>query len=398
MRVGALFAGLGGFERGFQQSGQPYEIAWQVEIDEWCRRLLAKRFPDAERFPDVRDSGKRNLSPVDVIVGGFPCQDLSTAGLGAGLSGARSGLWFEMLRIIHEMQPKYVVIENVRALVNRGLPVVVAGLVDAGYRVDWCILSAADVGAPHRRERVWIVASRRDVPQRFAPQLTLADAQRFRADVWPRGGDPELWERDVPRAHPTAVKVADRPKRLKGLGNAIVPQIAELIARQLVEPAGIFDRVSLCGGATLPTPTAASYGTNCGIGQAPRMGLESMARNAAWPTPTARAAPACEAELSRRSPSLETEVVSRAWPTPRAEHDSGRHKGKPDTLHSAVKAYPTPTAHLAKETGAPSEADRNEPSLASRFGGRLNPQWVELLMGYPVDWTDPSATVTARPR
>lgn len=361
MRVGSLFSGIGGFELGFQRSGQPYEIAWQVEIDEWSRRLLAAHFPDAERHADVREVGAHNLAPIDVLVGGFPCQDISTAGAGAGLAGARSGLWFEMLRIVREMRPRYVVAENVRALVARGLPVVVDGLVDAGYRVDWCILSAADVGAPHKRERVWIVASRRDVPQRFAPQLTLADAQRFRSEVWPRGDDPEPWERRIARAHTKDVKISHRPQRLKGLGNAIVPQIAELIARQLVEPPGMFDRVSLSGGATLPTPTAASYGTNRGIGQEPRMGLETMARNAAWPTPTARTAPACAAEMRRHSPSLEAMVVRATWPTP--------------------------TAHLAKETGAPSEATMHEPSFAAMFGGRLNPQWVELLMGYPVDWT-----------
>jgi site-specific DNA-cytosine methylase len=116
MNVGSLFAGIGGFDLGFERAGM--HTAWQVELDPYCRAVLAKHFPDAERFEDVREVGAHNLAPVDLICGGFPCQDLSVAGKGAGIDGERSGLWAEFARIIRELEPRYVVIENVPALLS----------------------------------------------------------------------------------------------------------------------------------------------------------------------------------------------------------------------------------------------------------------------------------------
>jgi site-specific DNA-cytosine methylase len=114
--VGSLFAGIGGFDLGFTRAG--FDVSWQVEIDSWCRKVLAKHFPESERFEDVRTVGKHNLSRVDVIVGGFPCQDISNAGLRAGIGGERSGLWGEYARIIGELRPHFVLVENVGALLS----------------------------------------------------------------------------------------------------------------------------------------------------------------------------------------------------------------------------------------------------------------------------------------
>lgn len=155
--IGSLFSGIGGLELGLEWAGLG-PVAWQVEIDPFCRGVLAMHWPGAKRFADVREVGRDVLSQVDVICGGFPCQDVSCAGKGAGLDGARSGLWREYLRIVGELRPRVVVVENVRALVTRGLDRVATDLDAAGYRVEARIIAAADVGAPHRRERLFLVA------------------------------------------------------------------------------------------------------------------------------------------------------------------------------------------------------------------------------------------------
>src|SRR6185312_32662 len=108
MTVGSLFAGIGGFDLGFERAG--FEIKWQVEIDPFCRAVLAKHWPDVRRYEDVRTVGAE-LERVDVVCGGFPCQDISFAGDGAGLDGERSGLWREFSRLIGELRPRYVVVE-----------------------------------------------------------------------------------------------------------------------------------------------------------------------------------------------------------------------------------------------------------------------------------------------
>jgi DNA (cytosine-5)-methyltransferase 1 len=154
--MGSLFAGIGGFDLGFERAG--FKTSWQVEIDPYCTKVLAKNFPEAERFGDIRECGRHNLKPVDVICGGFPCQDISNAGKRAGIGGERSGLWSEMHRIIRELRPIYVLVENVAALLGRGMGVVLGDLAEIGYDAEWEVVSAADVGAPHLRERVWIVA------------------------------------------------------------------------------------------------------------------------------------------------------------------------------------------------------------------------------------------------
>jgi DNA (cytosine-5)-methyltransferase 1 len=153
---GSLFSGIGGFDLGFRRAG--IETVWQVEIDEYCRRVLARHFPDARRFTDVREVGGQNLPSVDILSGGFPCQDISNAGKRAGIDGERSGLWSEYARIIRELRPRYVVVENVAALLGRGMERVLGDLAACGYDAEWQSIRASDVGAPHRRERIWIVA------------------------------------------------------------------------------------------------------------------------------------------------------------------------------------------------------------------------------------------------
>ena len=159
MRIGSLFSGIGGLELGLERAGCG-SVAWQVERDPFCRSVLAKHWPSAERFDDVCAVGSHCLAAVDIVCGGFPCQDLSYAGKGAGLAGERSGLWREYARIVRELRPRFVVVENVSALLARGLGDVLGDLAALGYDAEWHCVRASDVGAPHRRERLFVVAYR----------------------------------------------------------------------------------------------------------------------------------------------------------------------------------------------------------------------------------------------
>ena len=158
MKIGSLFSGIGGLELGLEQAGVG-RVEWQVEFDPWCRTVLAKHWPNADRsVEDVRNAGRSTLAPVDIICGGFPCQDVSSAGKQAGLDGARSGLWYEYIRIVAELRPIGVVVENVASGKAKWLCEVRSGLQALGYRTRALEVAARDVGAPHLRRRVFVVA------------------------------------------------------------------------------------------------------------------------------------------------------------------------------------------------------------------------------------------------
>ncbi len=158
-RVGSLFSGIGGFDLGFERAG--FEIAWQCEIDRHARKVLAKHWPRVECYEDIRSIDGASIPRVDVICGGFPCQDLSVAGKRAGLAGERSGLWFEFYRIVGEHRPEWVVIENVPGLRSsnggRDLAIILQGLAELGYMGSWWSPDAQHFGLAQRRERVFIV-------------------------------------------------------------------------------------------------------------------------------------------------------------------------------------------------------------------------------------------------
>ena len=156
MNVGSLFSGIGGFDLGLERAG--FTTAWFCEQDEFCQHVLAQHWPGVPCYPDITQLRGCDVEPVDVLCGGFPCQDLSVAGKGAGLDGARSGLWSEYARLIGELRPRYVLVENVSALLARGMGRVLGDLAALGYDAEWDCIPASAVGAPHRRDRVWIVA------------------------------------------------------------------------------------------------------------------------------------------------------------------------------------------------------------------------------------------------
>ncbi len=156
MDLGSLFSGIGGFELGLEWAGMG-PVKWQVEIDLYCQKVLAKHWSDVKRYGDIRDVGKHNLEPVDLICGGFPCQPFSVAGKRKGKEDDRH-LWPEYLRIVTELNPAWVIGENVPGIINMELDTVLSDLENAGYSTATLIIPACSVDAPHRRDRVFILA------------------------------------------------------------------------------------------------------------------------------------------------------------------------------------------------------------------------------------------------
>ena len=305
MRVLDLFSGIGGFSLGLERAGM-HTVAF-CECDPYCCAVLAKHWPDVPIFTDVRELSAETLGitkgngrgagraggsdptsarqqqperalQIDVICGGFPCQDISVAGKGAGIDGKRSGLWSEYARIISQVRPSFAIVENVSALLGRGVGKVLGDLAALGFDAEWHCIPASAVGAPHRRDRVWIVAyangsERRSVSgacerlerQHGLPQWAegsggLEPSSQDVADTHGnhqqrRGGTLQMgWLRiareianygDAGRtqwaAEPDVGRVAHgipaRVDRLRALGNAVVPQIAEIIGRAIMASA-----------------------------------------------------------------------------------------------------------------------------------------------------------------
>ena len=231
-----LFAGIGGFTLGLHKTNL-YETKYFCEWDESCQKVLKKHWPEIPCFGDIKELSKSNLSSdIDVITGGFPCQDISLAGKGAGLEGARSSHWYHYLRLISEIKPKGVIIENVSALRNRGLETVLQNLYEVGYDAEWHCITASYFGAPHERDRIWIIAYRRGLRgEGFKPLVNLSPfGQRGKsrqADLL------NIYKYPFERSHSFPqpllcgmdVRVPRRMDRLKQVGNSVYhPIITEL--------------------------------------------------------------------------------------------------------------------------------------------------------------------------
>jgi DNA (cytosine-5)-methyltransferase 1 len=247
-----LFSGIGGISLALSPWVRP--VAY-CENDQYAQSVLLSRMAGGQLYPapiwdDVRTLRGADLPEVDLIAGGFPCQDISEAGTGRGLAGERSGLVFELLRLVRECRPGFVFLENVPAIDLRGLDRILLEFAALGYDARWTIVSAAEVGAPHRRERWWLLAhangkpgglpaeERSEVPEIGRMGKTMADAMcegfsrgRSKPDGENRGekrGEPPAsgWWISEPALGRVAHGVPNRVGRLRALGNAVVPQAA----------------------------------------------------------------------------------------------------------------------------------------------------------------------------
>jgi len=259
-----LFAGIGGFALGAYWAGWRFEKHYLSEVDPYCVKLYQIRFPEAIFLGDIRKIDTSTLPTGQwIITGGFPCQDISIAGKGKGIEGEKSGLWFEMWRIIRDLRPQYAIIENVGAITFRGLDRVLGSLAEIGYDAEWQDIRASDVGAPHKRERIWIVAYPTEQRGWENTRTAFEGTQEKNhkqsqcsiknvANTTKQGLEREISKRKLREWHKglftkcpgwflepdvgrLAHGVPHRVDRLKALGNSIVPQIAELLFRQIGE-------------------------------------------------------------------------------------------------------------------------------------------------------------------
>lgn len=222
----SLFSGVGGLDLGLERAG--WQCVAQVEIDLFCRRVLAKHWPDVPRFKDVRTVTCEMLpSGINLIAGGFPCQDVSFAGKRAGIEAPRSGLWFQFHRLIRELRPLLVLVENTAGLLDRGLDRVLGTLAEIGFDAEWFVLSACAFGAPHPRERVFVVA----YPEGERP----GQLRRLKCPDESQAAGHLHWAKAEPECERVVDGVPERLERLTACGNAVSPIVAEWIGHRLME-------------------------------------------------------------------------------------------------------------------------------------------------------------------
>lgn len=249
MNILDLFSGIGGFSIGFEKAG--FKTVAFCEIDQDCQKVLNNHWPNVPIYPDIENlTGKRlkedGISKIDIITGGFPCVDLSCAGLQKGLNeNTRSGLWWEMRRIIGELRPRFAVMENVPNFLSgdggKWFGDFLASLAEIGYNAEWRCISAAAVGKAHLRERLWIIA----YPDGFMREsdsifkgLLQKGYQRKRSEQTGRGFEKfrnslELLDKHLRVDDGLPAELDEVKSRVKMLGNSIVPEIAYLIAEQI---------------------------------------------------------------------------------------------------------------------------------------------------------------------
>lgn len=261
LRVLDLFSGIGGFSLGLERAGG-FQTVGFCEIDPACRQVLAHHWPEVPCDDDV-ETREFVEGEADIITAGFPCQDISFAGDGAGLTGSRSGLYRHVIRAVRVVRPEIAILENVAALLGRGMGTVLGDLAEVGYDAEWHCIPASAVGAPHRRDRVWIIADAGGEQHEScrAPFSGALAAELSRTDAYADGcercaqsdseqAQPEIeasrrsdaqrlcsagsvgdWWSTEPDVGRVAHGIPARVDRLRALGNAVVPQIPEIIGR-----------------------------------------------------------------------------------------------------------------------------------------------------------------------
>ena len=273
LTVGSLFSGIGGLDLGLERAGM--KVIWQSEIDPYACKVLKKHWPEVPNHGDIKQIDWRAVEPVDVICGGYPCQPFSTAGKRQGTDDPRH-LWPWVRTAISELRPRYAILENVRGHLSMGGLQVIGELAEIGYDAEWRVVSAAGLGAPHRRERIIIVAypsderqqsrGKKEKPQSDrcsidatqprgiatnnsrvsgATQLAYPNSKGWQGSIWSQEfgssngrsyvpGTNRKWSDEwiaEPNVGRVAHGVSKRMDKLRGLGNAVVPQVAEYIGR-----------------------------------------------------------------------------------------------------------------------------------------------------------------------
>ena len=239
MRVLSLFSGGGLGDYGLTLAGM--EIVGQVEIDDYCQKILKLRWPDVPKWKDIREvkgaDVLKTCGAIDLISGGFPCQDISQSNPNAqGISGERSGLWKEMFRIICEIRPKFIIVENVSALLSRGMGVVLGDLASIGYDSEWDCLSASAFGSPHHRDRIFIVAYSSKLGRRQGLQSIGKNRGWKASEHFKRLVKKISWHEEIA---PMLKRMDDgssfRMDRLSVCGNGQVVQVVEWIGKRIME-------------------------------------------------------------------------------------------------------------------------------------------------------------------
>lgn len=245
LRVGSLFSGVGMFDLGLSWTGG-FTTEWFCECNDYSRKILELRFPGIPIYDDIR-SLRMPFPGVSVLCGSFPCQDISIAGKGAGIEGSRSSLWGEFARIIREARPRWVLVENVPALTFRGLGTVLGDLATSGYDAEWDCISASAFGAPHVRDRIWIIAypsslriDGRDpqVGRGDSPWRVYNDGTRQASFAGTKGRIPWKAFPDFPtpsELQRMAYGVPHRMDRLGVIGDSLVPDIAQVLGERILE-------------------------------------------------------------------------------------------------------------------------------------------------------------------
>lgn len=244
MKVLDLFSGIGGFSLGLERAGM--ETVAFCEIEPFPRAVLAKHWPGVPCYDDVRTLTAARLAAdgigsIDVICGGFPCQDISEAGHGAGIDGERSGLWSEFARLIGDIRPRLAIVENVSDLLSGGNGLwfgrVLGDLAALGYDAVWHSIQAADLGAAHIRDRVWVAAFLPNSEEERRLECWGQQLQKSRAPA----GDVHSFS-DEPEPPRVADGVPNRMDRVGACGNAVVPKIPEIIARAVMSAPAIIQQ------------------------------------------------------------------------------------------------------------------------------------------------------------
>lgn len=250
MKILDLFSGIGGFSKGFEKAG--FETAAFCEIDPFCQKVLNQHWPSVPIFSDIVGLTGRQLEglDIDIITGGFPCQDLSTAGRQKGINGGtKSGLWWEMWRLINEIRPKFAIMENVPNLLSGGggawFGEFLGSLAEIGYDAQWSCISAAAVGKTHLRKRVWIIAYPNSLMRQFFKNGVFSKSvfenyHKKQGKSHIRGleraeNSIELLPKHLRVDDGLPAELDEIKSRVKACGNSIVPEITYLIAEQIAE-------------------------------------------------------------------------------------------------------------------------------------------------------------------